>query len=583
MLLRQVQARPLQGHHLRALRRRGDAAEGAPRAHGSHRPGRARLAHLVLQGRPEPHRLPARHRPARAREGALLRRLDHHRASTSRRARRTSTTSRTRSRPRSSASTSTATSGSPPSSSGSPAAARTSRQGKDKGFDEDDDFWARGLSAWAEEQMLPTARGGAQARQRPVRRARRPDHDRGREEDPRARPQRRDPRGPQAHPARARAGRRPRPSRSAARSPPLREGAGRGDAAPKKGAVSKHINRIVDALLAGEALDGDDADARRRRRREEPREGARPRQRPPARGRRPATDETGRPRARERPVPAHGREDPEGGPRLADPVGAEGARDVPRHRVAPRGHARGGGRLGQPARADLAALPRARSRRWSSTTSSSSASSRTASARRTASASTSGAAWARSRSATCSATSTCTRSRSRCATSIRTSKGQKQQRAIKRLKVCQAFVKSREQARVDDPRGRAGDPAGAPPDGAARRRPLRDERPERPLPARDQPQQPPEEAARPRRARDHRQQREAHAAGGRRRAVRQRPPRPRGHRPGQPAAEVAVRHAQGQAGPVPPEPARQARRLLGPLGDRGRAEPASCTSAACRS
>ena len=29
-------------------------------------------------------------------------------------------------------------------------------QGKDKGFDEDDDFWARGLSAWAEEQMLPT-------------------------------------------------------------------------------------------------------------------------------------------------------------------------------------------------------------------------------------------------------------------------------------------------------------------------------------------------------------------------------------------------------------------------------------------
>ena len=27
--------------------------------------------------------------------------------------------------------------------------------GKDKGFDEDDDFWARGLSAWAEEQMLP--------------------------------------------------------------------------------------------------------------------------------------------------------------------------------------------------------------------------------------------------------------------------------------------------------------------------------------------------------------------------------------------------------------------------------------------
>ena len=43
-----------------------------------------------------------------------------------------------------------------------------------------------------------------------------------------------------------------------------------------------------------------------------------------------------------------------------------------------------------------------------------------------------------------------------------------------------------------------------------------------------------------------------------------------GHGPGQPPAEVAVRHAQGQAGPVPPEPARQARRLLRPFGHRGR-------------
>src|SRR6058998_3845271 len=29
-------------------------------------------------------------------------------------------------------------------------------KGRDKGFDEDDDFWARGLSNWAEEQGLPT-------------------------------------------------------------------------------------------------------------------------------------------------------------------------------------------------------------------------------------------------------------------------------------------------------------------------------------------------------------------------------------------------------------------------------------------
>ena len=121
-----------------------------------------------------------------------------------------------------------------------------------------------------------------------------------------------------------------------------------------------------------------------------------------------------------------------------------------------------------------------------------------------------------------------------------------------------------------DPRRRAGDPARPAPDGAARRWPLRDVRPQRPVPPGHQPQQPAEATARPRRARDHHQQREADAAGGRRRAVRQRPPRPPGHGPRQPRAQVALRHAQGQAGPVPPEPARQARRLLGPLGHRRR-------------
>ena len=117
-------------------------------------------------------------------------------------------------------------------------------------------------------------------------------------------------------------------------------------------------------------------------------------------------------------------------------------------------------------------------------------------------------------------------------------------------------------------RRRPGDPAGPAPDGAARRWSLRDVRPQRPLPPGHQPQQPPQAAARPRRARDHRQQREADAPGGRRLAVRQRPSWSSRHRPGQPAAEVAVRHAQGQAGPLPPEPPRQARRLLRPLGDR---------------
>ena len=123
---------------------------------------------------------------------------------------------------------------------------------------------------------------------------------------------------------------------------------------------------------------------------------------------------------------------------------------------------------------------------------------------------------------------------------------------------------------MDDPGRDPGDPARAPAARAARRRPLRDLRPERPLPPRDQPQQPAEEADRAARARRDRAQREAHAAGGGRRALRQRPPRPRAARGQQPAAQVALRHAQGQAGPLPPEPARQARRLLGPLGDRGR-------------
>ena len=78
MLLRQVQEGPLQGHRLRALRRRGDPLQGSPRAHGSHRPRRSGLPHLVLQGRPEPDRLPDRHGSEGAREGPLLRGLGDH-------------------------------------------------------------------------------------------------------------------------------------------------------------------------------------------------------------------------------------------------------------------------------------------------------------------------------------------------------------------------------------------------------------------------------------------------------------------------------------------------------------------------
>ena len=127
------------------------------------------------------------------------------------------------------------------------------------------------------------------------------------------------------------------------------------------------------------------------------------------------------------------------------------------------------------------------------------------------------------------------------------------------------------QAGMDGAGRGAGDPAGAAPAGAARRRALRHLGPERPLSSRHQPQQPAEAADRPARARHHHPQRAAHAAGGGGRAVRQRPARPGDHRGQQAPAQVALRHAEGQAGPLPAEPARQARGLFWPLGDRGRA------------
>ena len=123
---------------------------------------------------------------------------------------------------------------------------------------------------------------------------------------------------------------------------------------------------------------------------------------------------------------------------------------------------------------------------------------------------------------------------------------------------------------MDDSGRDSGAAAGVAPAGASRRRPFRHVRLERSLSPRHQPQQPPEEADGAARAGRDRPQRKAHAAGSRGRAVRQRPPRPRAARHQQPPAQVAVRHAQGQAGPLPPEPARQARGLFGPFGHRRR-------------
>ena len=85
----------------------------------------------------------------------------------------------------------------------------------------------------------------------------------------------------------------------------------------------------------------------------------------------------------------------------------------------------------------------------------------------------------------------------------------------KRLKVIESFLESRQPSRVDDPHRRSGDPARAAPAGAARRRPLRHVRSQRPLPPRHQPQQPSEAADGAARAGHHHPQREADAAGSR--------------------------------------------------------------------
>ena len=140
----------------------------------------------------------------------------------------------------------------------------------------------------------------------------------------------------------------------------------------------------------------------------------------------------------------------------------------------------------------------------------------------------------------------------------------------KRLKVMEAFKKSGIKPQLDGDGRAAGAAAGPASAGAAGRRPLRDLRPERPLSPRHQPQQPPRAPARAEGAGDHRAQREAHAAGSGRLAARQRPSRQGDDRREQARAEVARRHDQGQVGSLPPEPAGQARRLLGPFGHRRR-------------
>ena len=130
-------------------------------------------------------------------------------------------------------------------------------KGKDKGFDEDDDFWARGLANWAEEQVLPTledARSLASAIFPEL-------ASKVSTEDPKK--IRELVRATATRDDRKLAPRELEQVATAAQQmqealKPLRAEL---DAASgsKKGALTKHINKVVDALLAGTELEGEDA------------------------------------------------------------------------------------------------------------------------------------------------------------------------------------------------------------------------------------------------------------------------------------------------------------------------------------
>ena len=152
-------------------------------------------------------------------------------------------------------------------------------KGKERSFDEDDEFWVRGLTAQGG-AGLPTVEearalaGGIFTRSGADR------HHRGLEEDPRARPLHRGPRRPPAGPRDVEAVGNAAVQILEAAGPAGQ--AGRQGDRLQEGAVTKHMNKVRDFLLAGEPLEGEDVQSLRlRRRREEPREGPRARQRAP--------------------------------------------------------------------------------------------------------------------------------------------------------------------------------------------------------------------------------------------------------------------------------------------------------------
>ena len=103
------------------------------------------------------------------------------------------------------------------------------------------------------------AGGDAPARRRRVPAAREVDDARGREEDPRARARDRDAGGPPARAPRDRGRRDCRRRRST--RPSTRFGPSSTKATgSKKGAITKHLHKLVDALTSGDELSGDDAE-----------------------------------------------------------------------------------------------------------------------------------------------------------------------------------------------------------------------------------------------------------------------------------------------------------------------------------
>ena len=129
-------------------------------------------------------------------------------------------------------------------------------EGKEKGFDEDDDFWGRGLAAWAEEQALPTLEearklvGGLflelvpQITTEDAKKIRELVRNAAIRDDRKLTPRELEYVATAAE-------------QILAAIRPLEQELGTAVGA-KKGAITKHIHRIVDAFLAGEALTGDD-------------------------------------------------------------------------------------------------------------------------------------------------------------------------------------------------------------------------------------------------------------------------------------------------------------------------------------